>query len=115
MKTTLNTVQKIESRPGCIQSALEIVGDKWTPLILRELAESAKTFGAIEDALHLSPRTLSQRLDKLEITGIINKQIYCQKPPRYKYSLSSKGQELLDILRAMADWGEKHHTSSNCV
>lgn len=115
MKTNLTAAQKIESRPGCIQSAIEIVGDKWTPLILRELAESPKTFGALEDTLHLSPRTLSQRLDKLEITGIINKQIYCQKPPRYEYSLSHKGQELLAILRAMADWGEKHHSSSNCV
>ncbi len=102
-------VEKVESSPGCIQSTLLILGDKWTPLMLSQLVESPKTFSELETSLiNISPRTLSQRLDKLNEAGIIGKESYCSRPPRYHYYLTPKGTELEVILSAMADWGTKH-------
>ena len=106
----MNTVDaKLNQTPGCIQAALEIIGDKWTGLLLRELTECPKTFGELEEILiGISPRTLSQRLTKLENENITKKTIYCQHPPRYRYSLTEKGSDLKSVLSSMAKWGAKY-------
>lgn len=102
-------VKKVEKKPGCIQSALGILGDKWSPILLGHLFEEPKTFGDLTGALAgISPRTLSARLDCLESDGIISKKLYCQHPPRYKYTLTKKGQDLRTILTQMANWGQKY-------
>jgi DNA-binding HxlR family transcriptional regulator len=101
---------KIENRPGCIQSALSILGDKWTPLLLGQLVSSSKTFGDLEKVLvGISPRTLSQRLSMLEDKKILSKILYNAHPPRYRYELTVKGRELQAVLIKMAEWGEKYH------
>jgi DNA-binding HxlR family transcriptional regulator len=106
--------QSIESKPGCIQTALAILGDKWTPLLLGHLTEGGKTFSDLELALgSISPRTLSQRLEKLAYEQIVQKNCYCDRPPRYKYELTDKGRELQSVLLAMAKWGNKHHSAEN--
>lgn len=103
--------KQVEEKPGCIQAALEILGDKWSPLLLGQLVDNEKTFGELDLALSgISPRTLSARLDRLEEEGIISKKRYCSRPPRYKYILTEKGYDLRDILVQMASWGKKHHS-----
>ena len=68
---------EVESRPGCIQAALNILGDKWSPLLLGQLVSGQKTFGELEHTLAgISPRTLSSRLSKLEDENIIVKNKY---------------------------------------
>ncbi len=106
----LETIQKCESRPGCIRAALAILGDKWSPLLLKELTERNRaTFSVLQDSLAgISPRTLSQRLDALEAQGVITKASYCERPVRYEYSLTSKGEDLVEVLVAMAKWGAKY-------
>ena len=105
-----NQTTQVEKRPGCIAAALKILGDKWSPLLLTQLIDGAKTFGELESLLEgISPRTLSARLEKLVEHDIVNKNMYCQHPPRYKYELTEKGHELQNILRAMGDWGNKYH------
>ncbi len=100
---------QIEDRPGCIQAALKVLGDKWTPLLLGHLVEGKKTFSELgSDLPGISPRTLSARLDNLESAGIIIKSQYCEHPPRYKYGLTNKGKGLRNILTQMADWGNKY-------
>lgn len=102
----------IEPKPGCLSSALKIIGEKWTCLILRDLSTAPRTFSDLEKSLvGLSPRTLSQRLNKLEGEAIIIKSLYCERPPRYQYSLTQKGLELKSVLMAMADWGARYHNS----
>ena len=102
----------IEQRPGCIAAALHILGDKWSPLLLKQLIDTPMTFGELETELGgISPRTLSARLDKLVEHDIIAKKLYCEHPPRYQYVLTKKGKELQDILQAMADWGSKYHAA----
>ena len=110
-QTTKPPCEKLESTAGCMQATLCILGDKWTPLLLGQLVSGQKTFGELEQGLSgISPRTLSARLEKLQQSAIITKNQYNTHPPRYKYVLSEKGQELQGILEDMVSWGEKHRT-----
>jgi DNA-binding HxlR family transcriptional regulator len=98
-----------DQKQGCLQHAIKILGDKWTPLILNELSFSPCTFSDLEKNLPgISPRTLSQRLDKLCQAKIVSKVIYCERPPRNQYSLTPKGTELKEVLTAMSSWGAKY-------
>jgi len=106
--------EAIESRGGCVASAMQIIGNKWTALILKEIAAGPKRFGEIEKAVgDISPRTLSQRLDDLESHKIVSKVSYHEVPPRVEYSLTPKGQDLVPVLRSMAEWGNKYY-DANC-
>lgn len=99
----------IESQEGCISKTLNAIGDKWTPLILREIAEGSQRFSVLEKNLDgISPRTLSQRLDHLVHEGVLTKKAYRQIPPKIEYSLTDKGHDLIPILRQMAKWGLKY-------
>jgi len=100
----------IEPHVGCIASAMQIIGTKWTALILRDLFAGPKRFCELEKSVgSINPRTLSQRLDDLEAQGIITKQSFAEAPPRTEYTLTPKGRDLLPILKQMAAWGTKHH------
>jgi DNA-binding HxlR family transcriptional regulator len=99
----------LESKTGCIAGAMQIIGSKWTALILRDLFSGSKRFCELEKSVgNINPRTLSQRLCDLESHGIITKQSFAEVPPRTEYSLTEKGQDLLPILKQMAAWGKKH-------
>lgn len=102
----------LEPRVGCIASAMEIIGSKWTALILRDLCNGPQRFGELEKSVGaINPRTLSQRLDDLEQHGIVTKQSYAEVPPRIEYTLTSKGEDLVPVLKQMAAWGEKYYDS----
>jgi|SRR5581483_4132122 len=111
MKSTiLATTAKLEAREGCIASAMKIIGNKWTALLLRDLYGGPKRFGELERSLvGISPRTLSQRLDDLEQCAIIAKKIYREAPPHTEYSLTDKGNDLIPVLQQMAAWGTKYY------
>src|SRR6478752_8226256 len=107
MKTT-SVTPILEPKVGCIASAMEIIGSKWTALILRDLFSGPKRFCELEKSVgSINPRTLSQRLDDLESHGIITKQSFAEVPPRTEYTLTEKGQELFPVLQQMAAWGAK--------
>jgi len=91
---------------------MEIIGSKWTALILRDLSGGAKRFSELEKSVGINPRTLSQRLDALEQHAIITKQSYAEVPPRIEYALTVKGQDLVPVLRQMAAWGDKYYDAS---
>lgn len=108
MNTT--TMKSLEPRIGCIAHAMEIIGNKWTALILRDLTSGPKRFGELEKSLRgISPRTLSQRLDDLEEQSIITRTTYAEMPPRCEYALTAKGEALIPILKQMAVWGAKYY------
>lgn len=100
----------LEPHAGCIAAAMDVIGSKWTALILRDLAGGPRRFCALEQSVwQINPRTLSQRLDTLEAQGVVAKTVSAGIAPRTEYSLTTKGRDLLPILRQMAAWGEKHH------
>jgi DNA-binding HxlR family transcriptional regulator len=107
--STLST--PLEPKVGCIASAMEIIGNKWTALILRDLASGSKRFGELEKSVgSINPRTLSQRLDDLERCNIVTKKSYAEVPPRIEYTLTQKGEDLIPVLRQMAEWGTKYYS-----
>lgn len=101
--------QALEPKGGCIAAAMDIIGNKWTALILRDLASGECRFCALEKTVgKINPRTLSQRLDDLEANGIVTKKNYAEVPPRIEYKLTKKGEDLIPILEQMAAWGNKY-------
>src|SRR5665213_1784991 len=102
---TYTSVKPLEPKVGCIANAMEIIGNKWTALILRDLTTGPKRFSELERSVgNINPRTLSQRLDDLENHGIVTKTSFAEVPPRIEYTLTHKGDDLLPILKQMATW-----------
>jgi DNA-binding HxlR family transcriptional regulator len=100
----------VEPKDGCVATAMKVIGNKWTALILRDLIDGSKRFSELERSLKgISPRTLSQRLDDLEKYSIVTKASYAEVPPRIEYTLTEKGRDLLPMLKQMAVWGDKYY------
>ncbi len=93
-----------------VARTLEVVGEKWTILILRDLlTEGPRKFHDFEISLPgIAPNTLSARLKSLLANGIIESELYSGHPPRAEYRLTKKGKELGRIVSAMRDWGRRH-------
>ncbi len=105
----------LEPKVGCIASAMEIIGSKWTALILRDLADGSKRFSELEKSVGtINPRTLSQRLVDLEKHAIITKTAYAEVPPRVEYALTQKGTDLVPVLKAMSAWGDRYYRTPGC-
>jgi DNA-binding HxlR family transcriptional regulator len=84
----------------------EIIGAKWTALLVHDLSEGARRFSELERSCPgISPRTLSERLHKLEEEGIVLRRSYPETPPRVEYELTDKGAALLPIIAAMREFG----------
>ncbi|MES2631085.1 MAG: helix-turn-helix domain-containing protein [Patescibacteria group bacterium] len=94
---------------GCVKAATKILGDKWTPQLLRFFVnEESVRFCQIQDLVEgINPRTLSARLDGLETEGIIEK-VTAPDKSRCEYRLTKKGKELTPILRDMQSWSERY-------
>jgi DNA-binding HxlR family transcriptional regulator len=93
-----------------IARTLDIVGERWTILILRDLVTGgSRKFQDFERSLTgISPNTLSARLKRLEEAGIVERRFYEQHPPRAEYLLTEKGKELRPVLKILFDWGQRH-------
>ena len=93
---------------GCpIAGALQIVGDKWTMLVVRDLALGPKRTSELIDALHpISSRTLVGRLRDMERDALVSRHNYGGSPPRVEYTLTERGQLLLPFLDALRHLGE---------
>ena len=112
---TAPTKSALEPKIGCIAGTMEIIGNKWTALILRDLAAGSSRFCGLEKSVgKINPRTLSQRLDDLEAHGIITKQTFAEVPPRTEYTLTKKGEDLIPVLEAMATWGNAYYNDASC-
>ena len=110
-----DTTVPIHDKKGCVSAAAQILGAKWTPQILYALHSDVGRFCELQkEAGGINPRTLSARLDDLERVGIVSKQTFAEMPPRVEYTLTPKGADLVPILEAMVQWGEKHPPSSEC-
>ena len=94
---------------GCVKAATKILGDKWTPQLLRFfINEESVRFCQIQDLVEgINPRTLSARLDGLEKEGIIQK-IFPNEKSRCAYILTEKGRALTPILRDMQAWSAQY-------
>jgi DNA-binding HxlR family transcriptional regulator len=96
----------MESCP--VSACAEILGGKWTILLIRDLAEGRSRFCELERSLEgISPRTLSLRLRALEEQGIVERKTFPEVPPRVEYSLTAKGEALVPIIEDMRAYGRE--------
>ena len=96
---------------GCpVACVVDVVGSKWTWLILRDLIlHGERRFQDLQDSLDgISPTTLSERFSALEYHGVVDRRFYSMSPPRAEYVLTAKGRDLGPIIAAMRAWGRKH-------
>jgi len=92
-----------------IAKVADLVGDSYTLLIVRDLLLGPRRFGDLESSLTgISSRTLTKKLKTLEECGVIQREEFCEKPPRVLYSLTPKGLGLHDIAESMRKYGEKY-------
>lgn len=111
-KATKTRKQKGKSgfRSICpIASTLDLVGDKWSLLVVRDLLHGKTTYGELAGSPEKIPTNiLADRLKRLEDAGLIVSSAYQERPVRYAYKLSEKGKGLGDVLLALVRWGKTH-------
>ena len=101
---TMNAVH--DSQCCSVAACADIIGAKWTALLVHDLSEGPRRFTELEHSCAgISPRTLSERLRALEQEGIILRRSYAESPPRVEYELTEKGAALLPIIDAMRQFG----------
>ena len=95
--------------PCAVACTLDLVGDKWSLLVIRDLLRGNVTYGELQNSPEGIPTNiLADRLKRLEAAGIIAKSAYQKHPVRYVYGLTKNGKALRDVLRALVRWGKKH-------
>jgi DNA-binding HxlR family transcriptional regulator len=98
-------------RSGCpIAAALDLLGDRWTLLVLRDVLLLGKSrFQEFQESPEgISSNTLSERLERLERHGLLVREVYQDRPQRHRYVVTPKGRDLLPLLREAALWGMRH-------
>jgi DNA-binding HxlR family transcriptional regulator len=91
-----------------IAQTLEVIGDRWTMLIVRDAFLGLRRFDEFHASLGLSRNILAERLARLVDEGILQRVLYNERPPRYEYELTKRGLELNVVLTALRQWGEKY-------
>jgi DNA-binding HxlR family transcriptional regulator len=97
-----------EGQNCSIARALEIVGERWTLLIIRDVFLGLRRFDQLQESLGIARNVLTDRLNRLVQEGILERVPYSERPTRYEYRLTDKGLELNVALTALRQWGDKH-------
>ncbi len=98
------------NRSGCpIATTLDLVGDKWSLVVVRDMLSGKKRFGEfIESPEGIPTNILANRLKRMEESGVLSKKPYQERPTRFAYALTDRGESLLPILQAMCRWANTH-------
>ena len=97
-----------EGQNCSIARALELVGDRWTLLIIRDLALGLSRFDEFRDSLGVASNVLTDRLNRLVGEGVLERVRYSERPERFEYRLTKKGRELGLALLALMQWGDRY-------
>lgn len=102
----MRTMNPVHDSSCSVAACAEIIGAKWTALLVHDLSEGARRFSELQHSCPgISPRTLSERLRALEHEGIVVRRSYAESPPRVEYELTEKGEALLPIIDEMRRFG----------
>lgn len=91
-----------------IARSLELVGERWTILVIREVFFGRRKFGEMLSSLGIARNVLASRLDRLVDEGILERRAYSERPPRDEYFLTEKGLDLWPTIVTLMHWGDKH-------
>ena len=100
--------------PCPVETTLNLIGNKWKFLIIRELLEGTKRFGELKKNIartknqEISQNVLTSNLRELEEAKLITRTVYAEVPPRVEYSLTQLGEGLSSVLSSLRDWGESY-------
>jgi len=97
-----------EGQNCSIARALELVGERWTLLIIRDAFLGLRRFEQFQDSLGIARNVLTDRLNRLVDEGILERVAYSERPPRFEYRLTEKGRDLRVALLALMQWGDRH-------
>ncbi len=97
---------RFDDAPCPIARTTDLIGDWWTPIIMREAFLGARRFDEFIERLDVPRATLTQRLDRLVAEGLLRKVAYQERPERFEYRLTEQGIAFYDVLAAMWRWGE---------
>lgn len=90
-----------------VAQCLEVIGERWTPLILRDVLMGVSRFDQLQARLGISRNILTDRLNWLVEKGVLEKVPYQENPERYDYKLTEKGSDLWRVVTAMREWGDR--------
>ena len=101
---------ELNDLPDCpVETTLKMMGGKWKVLIIRDLLSGTKRFGELKKALGtITQKVLTTNLREMEESGLVNRKVYNQIPPKVEYTLTDLGYSLGGILDSMADWGSAY-------
>jgi DNA-binding HxlR family transcriptional regulator len=97
-----------ENQTCSIAAALEVVGERWSLLIVRDVMLGVRRFDEMQANLGVARNVLQTRLTRLVDHGVLEKRLYQERPPRYEYLLSEKGLDLWPAIVALMKWGDRH-------
>lgn len=106
----MENISTAEKLPACpVETTHTLISDKWKVLILRDLLPGTKRFGELKKSIgHVSQKVLTAQLRQMEQSGLVNRKVYAEVPPKVEYSLTDVGYSLKPILDAMWTWGEEY-------
>ena len=102
---------ELPGRPCAIAASLEVVGERWALLVVREVGLGARRFNEIVEGTGAPRDRIASRLATLVEAGVLEKREYQSRPPRYEYHLTASGRDLLPVLEALLAWGRAHAVS----
>jgi DNA-binding HxlR family transcriptional regulator len=100
--------RRYEGQNCSIARTLEIVGERWTLLIIRDVFLGLRRFDQLQESLGVARNVLTDRLNRLVEAGILERVRYSERPERFEYRLTPKGRELNVALTALRQWGDRH-------
>lgn len=107
----MTKAEKTKPRSGCpIATSLDILGDRWTLVILRDLINGKKRFSEFLDSPErITTNVLTDRLGLIESAGLANRVMYQERPKRFEYQLTQKGRDLLPVMQMICLWANKYY------
>lgn len=94
--------------PCPVERGLNLIGDRWSMLMLRDLDRGMTRYDQLRTSLGIAPNILASRLAALTQAGLVDKRQYNERPPRFEYLLTEAGRDFIPILAAIGAWGRKH-------
>ncbi|WP_372719830.1 winged helix-turn-helix transcriptional regulator [Novipirellula sp.] len=110
MDTTSKTRHTSYALPACpVEATLELIGGKWKGIVLYYLLDGRLRFSELKRKVGcVTQRMLTKQLRELEASGLVNRIVYTEVPPRVEYELTAEGKSLKPVLKSLKKWGEEH-------
>ena len=96
--------------PACpVEMTLQLIGDRWKVLIIRDLLSGTKRFGELKKSVgEISQKVLTSNLRTMEQSGLLTRKVYAEVPPKVEYTLTETGYSLKSVLDSMIVWGTEY-------